>query len=190
MRQNRLRDLEAELMREVCTDVKVEPRLLPLANNNLVNGNTSENARLDVSGNGIWSPMEKTFLDVRVTHPNCASYINKDIAQLFREQEREKKAAYNSRIIQIEKGSFTPLVFSTLGGMGKEADRYHKRLGQLIAEKRDESYSDVVNFIRTRLSVCLMKSILIGLRGVRGKATKEVKTPISNLSFNLIQFDD
>ena len=93
--------------------------------------------------------------------------------------------------IEIEpKGSFTPLVFSTLGGMGKEAERYHKRLGQLIAQKRNELYSDVVNFIRTRLSICLLKSILISLRGVRGKITKDTNTPISSLSFNLIQFDD
>ena len=62
MRHNRIRDLEAELMQEVCSDVKVEPRLLPIANNDILNvsGNTSENARLDVSGNGVWSSMEKT----------------------------------------------------------------------------------------------------------------------------------
>ena len=61
MRHNRIRDLEAEFMREVCTDVKVEPSLLPLANPNRVNGNVSENARLDVTGNEIWGPMERTF---------------------------------------------------------------------------------------------------------------------------------
>ena len=56
MRHNRVRDLEAELMREVCSDVKVEPILLPLANANNVNGNTAEKARLDVSlvtGSGV-----------------------------------------------------------------------------------------------------------------------------------------
>ena len=30
MRHNALRDLEAELMEEVCRDVKIEPELLPL----------------------------------------------------------------------------------------------------------------------------------------------------------------
>ena len=91
MRHNRIRDLEAELMREVCTDVRIEPQLLPLANENLVNGNTAGGARLDVSGNGVWSPMEKTFLDVRVMHPNCPSYINKDISQVYKSHEKEKK---------------------------------------------------------------------------------------------------
>ena len=189
-RHNRLRDLEAELMREVCLDVKTEPRLLPLANDNIVNGNVTEQARLDVSGIGVWSPMEKSFLDVRVIHPNSRSYMNKSINQLYRENEMEKKRAYNERVIQVEKGSFTPVVFSTVGGMGPEAERFHKRLAVLIAEKRNETYSHVVNYIRTRLRFCLLKSILTGLRGVRGRKQRELIAPVSSLSFNLIQFDE
>ena len=102
----------------------------------------------------------------------------------------EKKRAYNERIIQVEKASFTPIVVSTFGGMGKEAESFHKRLAVLIAEKRNEAYSHVVNYIRTRLRFCLLKSVLTCFRGVRGKLAKENITPVSNLSFNLIQFDD
>ena len=190
MRHNRVRDLEAELMREVCSDVKIEPTLLPLANANNVNGNTAEKARLDVSGNGVWSPMEKTFLDIRIMHPNSPSYMDKNIDQVYRQHEKEKKRTYNERVIQVEKGSFTPIVFSTFGGMGPEAERFHKRLALLIAEKRNEPYSSVVNYIRTRLRFCLLKSILIGLRGIRGRRKREFATPVSSLSFNLIQFED
>ena len=190
MRHNRIRDLEAELMQEVCKDVKIEPQLLPVASDNLINGNTTENARLDVSGLGVWSPMEKTFLDIRVMHPNCPSYINKDIGQVYKSHEREKKRSYNERVIQIEKGTFTPIVFSTFGGMGHEADKFHKRLAQLISEKRGEEYSHVINFIRTRLRFCLLKSVLTSLRGIRGRNTREKISPISTLSFNLIQFED
>ena len=163
MRHNRIRDLEAELMREVCTDVKVEPHLLPLANDHLVGGNQAENARLDVSGNGVWGPMQKTFLDIRVLHPNCPTYVNKDINEVYKTNEREKKRAYNERIIQVEKGSFTPIVVSTFGGMGQEAHAFHKRLALLIAEKRHEAYPHVVNYIRTRLRFCLLKSVLMSI---------------------------
>ena len=190
LRHNRIRDLEAELMREVCTDVKIEPHLLPLANPNRVNGNTSENARLDVAGNGVWGPMERTFLDIRVMHPNSPSYINKDIRQVYRAHELEKKRTYNERIIEVEKGSFTPIVVSTFGGMGQEAEKFHKRLAQLIANKRNEQYSCVVNYMRTRLRFTLLKSVLTSIRGVRGKNMNERIDPISSLSFNLIQFDD
>ena len=190
MRHNRIRDLEAELMREVCSDVKIEPQLIPIANRNLVSGNTKDGARVDVSGNGVWSPMEKTFLDIRVMHPNCPSYINMDISQVYKTHEKEKKRLYNERIIQVEKGSFSPIVLSTFGGMGEEANRFHNRLAQLISEKRNEEYSHVVNYVRTRLRFCLLKSVLTSLRGVRGKNSKEKTTPISELSFNLIQFQE
>ena len=190
MRHNKIRDLEAEMMREVCNDVRVEPELLPLENDENITGNRAKKPRLDVSGNGIWGPQEKTFLDIRVMHPNCPSYKNKDISQVYEQHEKEKKRVYNDRIIHVEKASFTPIVMSTFGGMGIEADKFHKRLAQLIAIKRKETYASVVNYIRTRLRFCLLKSVLMSIRGVRGKSAKERILPISSLSFNLITFDD
>ena len=190
MRHNKVRDLEAELMREICNDVRVEPELLPLNNEQTVNGNVAQRARLDVSGNGVWGPQERTFLDIRIMHPNAPSYREKDIKQVYRQHEQEKKRTYNERIIQVEKGSFTPIVMSTFGGMGLEAERFHKRIAQLIAFKRKDDYPSVINYIRTRLRFCLLKSVLVSLRGVRGKSSAEKISPISTLSFNMIDFDE
>ena len=53
MRHNRVRDLEAELMKEVCHDVRIEPELLPIEGERQRRGNTAEKARLDVSGIGV-----------------------------------------------------------------------------------------------------------------------------------------
>ena len=136
LRHNRLRDLEAELTREVCHNVKIE--LFPIENDDSIAGNKAERARLDVSGIGVWGSYEKTFLDIRVMHPNSPSYRNKTQEQLFEIQEKEKKRGYLERVIQVEKGSFTPMIFSTFGGMGKEAKKHHKRIAQLIAEKKNE----------------------------------------------------
>ena len=61
---------------------------------------------------------------------------------LFRSHEKEKKRAYNERVVQMEKGTFTPIVISTSRGVGNEAERHHKRIASLIAEKRRESYAD------------------------------------------------
>ena len=134
--------------------------------------------------------MQKTFLDIRVTHPTAPTHINTNSAQVYKTQEQEKKRAYNERVIQVEKGSFTPIVVSTYGGMGQEAEAFHKKLGQLIANKRNETYSHVVNYLRTRMRFSVLRSVLTSLRGVRGKYSQEKVTPIANLSFNLIQFDE
>ena len=141
MRHNRIRDLEATFLKEVCKDVRIEPELLPIGNVELGGANTAEKARLDVSAVGIWSPMERTFVDVRVMHPNTPSYRNKKVEQVYNQQEQGKKRIYNQRVLLVEKASFTPLVFSTYGGMGPECTRYLKQLAELIPHKTNEDYS-------------------------------------------------
>ena len=145
MRHNNIWNFEAILLSDVCKDFKIEPELLPIGDNTTNSSNSSEKARLDVSAVGIWSQMERTFLDVRVFHPNSASYANTDPQQLYIQQEREKKRMYNDRILQVEKGSFSPLIFSTTGGMGPESTRFHKRVAELISVKRGEQYCDTVS---------------------------------------------
>ena len=185
MRHDRIRDLEAEFMKEGgCRNVQIEPPLLPIEQDGH-QGNTAEKARLDVVGVGVWGTYEKTFLDVRIIHPNSASYLKKPIENLYAEKEQEKKRAYNERVLQVEKGSFTPVVGSTFGGWGKEAEKHHKRIATLIANKKNEEYTDVINYVRTRLRFSVLKSVLTAVRGVRGKS--RVADPISTISFNLIE---
>ena len=183
MRHNEIRDIEAALLREVCKDVKIEPELLPIGNVDMRGANTAEKARLDVSAVGIWSSMERTFVDARIMHPNSPSYRDKKPEYVYIQQDCEKKRMYNQRVLQIEKGSFTPLIFLTTGGMGAECN---KRVAELISLKRNESYSHVMNFIRTKIRFSLLKSILVAVRGVRGKSRKTNGYQISDVSFNII----
>ena len=150
MRHNVLRDVQAAMLTKVCTDVRVEPSLLPTDEERTA-GNTAPGARLDISARGIWSRCEKTYMDVRVTHPTSQSHVRKSMEILYRENEREKKNLYNDRIINTERGSFTPLVFSTTGGMAPECACLNRRVAELIAAKTGEAYSHVMKFIRTRL---------------------------------------
>ena len=99
--------------------------------------------------------------------------------------ENEKKRAYGERVVQVEKASFTPIVLSTHGGSSKEADRHHKRIAQLIADKKNENYTEVISHIRTRLRFSLLKSILTAIRGVRGKQRNA--NTISSVEFSLVE---
>ena len=81
--------------------------------------------------------------------------------------EKEKKRAYNDRIIEVDRGSFTPLVFSTSGGEGPECKIFHKRLATSLSIKRNESYSDTISFIRRKLRFCILRTTLIAVRGYR-----------------------
>ena len=139
-RHNEIRDIEAEMLSEVCSPVQTEPQLLPITGED-VRGNQAEEARLDIAAVGLWGPQELSFMDVRIFNPNCDSYRDKTPADVYTLHENEKKNAYNGRVINVERGTFTPLIFSTSGGWGREATAYHSRLAKLIAEKRKESSS-------------------------------------------------
>ena len=184
MRHNNLRDLNAELQREVCRDVVVEPQLLPLDSEE-VQGVQGDRAAPDISSRGLWSNFERTFFDVRVLHPNAPSYQSTDIAKLYSNHEQEKMRKYNARVITVERGSFTPLIYTTFGGWGPQATRYHKRLAEKIANKRHEKYSHVLNHMRARIRFSLLRSVLVAVRGERGKKHQTPK-PLSSTSFNLI----
>ena len=169
LRHNQIRDLEAKILSEVCHDVITEPTLLPLAGERfqLRSTNDAPDARLDISARGIWRPMDKVYFDVRIFHPSAPS--NASAGDPFHKHEMEKKRKYNQRIIDVEKATFVPLVFSTNGAMGNEADRFNKRLATLISIKRSISYSEAITFIRRKLRFSILKTSLIALRGYRGQ---------------------
>ena len=85
----------------------------------------------------------------------------------------------------MEKGTFTPLVYSTFGGCGPQARRYHKRLAELISRKRNEEYHHVINHIRMKIRFSLLRSVLVAVRGERGKRPGKVQ-PLSSVAFNMI----
>ena len=121
-RHNEIRDLEAELLDTVCYDVAIEPILQPLAGEELNRGaNTATDARLDVQCRGFWEIQRTAFFDIRVCQPNADSYKELSPRQIYNLHEDEKKRKCASRITEVENGTFTPLVFTTTGGMSQRS---------------------------------------------------------------------
>ena len=85
----------------------------------------------------------------------------------MKQNEREKKRKYAARIREIEKGSFTPLVFSVSGGCGKECDVVLKKLATMIAKKTHNTHSSIMSWMRTQISFTLLRSCIVRLRGWR-----------------------
>ena len=135
---NELRDLEAEFLSMVCSDVEIEPVLKDISGEHLNRwSNKVQNARLDIHARGFWQRHRSTLFDhVRLWHPNVVSYRDLEQQQIYRIHENEKKCLYSRRVLDIKHGAFTPLVFTTTGGMGKECLMYHSHLAQLIAIKK------------------------------------------------------
>ena len=68
--------------------------------------------------------------------------------------------------MDIEHGTFTPLVLGTNGGFGLESQMFIKRLAEKIAAKQQEDYAKVITWIRTRLSFEILRSAVLCVRGV------------------------
>ena len=103
----------------------------------------------DSGGYGI-----SVHFDVRVFNPNAPTYRNLSLDLCFRRHEGEKRRAYEQRVREVEKGSFTPLVFTTSGGIGKAAKITYKRLASLLSGKREQPYSDVHSRSQILQRVC------------------------------------
>ena len=183
-RHNELCDLKAEMLKMVCYDVEVEPVLQEITGEVLTRGtNKAPDARLDIHARGFWERQKSAFFDVRVCHPNADSYKDLSPKQIYHQHENEKKHMYADRVMEVEQATFTPLVFTTTGGMAEECRRYHSRLAELLTDKKGEEYATTISWIRTKVSFAMLRSALLCLRGSR--TTRRISTNLQNNDFAL-----
>ena len=170
IRHNELRDITAAFMSEICHNVRVEPTLQPLSGEQFRyrSANVEDGARLDVSAESFWGRDRRlAYFDIKVFNPLASTYASSPLAQCYRRAELDKKRRYDERIREVERGTFSPLVFSSSGGMGPAATVVYKRIATLISEKRGHPYSHVLYWLRCHLCFSLLRSAVMCLRGSR-----------------------
>ena len=153
----------------VVHDVESEPQLQPVVDRTgyCQTAILSDEARLDVRARGFWREGQNAFFDVRITNPNNASQQNSSLKTILRNHEQEKKRCYNRRVMEVEHGTFTPLIFTTTGVMSHECSVFHKSLAEKLSLKKDERYDDVMRYLRVKFSFLSLRATLLCLRGSR-----------------------
>ena len=144
IRYNSIRDITAELLTEVCPNVSIEPTLQPLNGKafNHRTTNAEDNARLDIKAQNFWdNNWRSTFFDVRVYNARAPSNSSSSTDTCYRRHEHEKRRNYEQQVIEVEHGTFTPMVLSSSGGWGPSATVAFKRLTSLISQKYGQPYS-------------------------------------------------
>ena len=147
-----------------------------------VGENVSVEARADVSARGFLCCGQRSFFDVRVFDSNAQRHENKTLKKDAL-NEHEKKRDYSSRNFNIEQDSFTALVFSITGGMGRESPMSVKWLCQINLLKRKEELSVVSYGIRCKISYALLRSSLC-VRGTRKMSSEYVQ--LNSVTFSAI----
>ena len=124
-------------MSEVCKDGEIEPKLTPLSGKELQDRtwSNSNKASVDIRTLCFWERGQHAFFDLLVFDPNVCRYCNKSLQQCYVMNEQEKKRPYNERILQIDHGTFTPLLFWINGIMGRECQKFYLRLSQMKLKK-------------------------------------------------------
>ena len=170
IRHNRIRDLLAQFLTEVCPNVAIQPALQPLTGETFPHRitNTDDGARLDVKAQNFWdSSRSSAFFDVRVFNSHTPSNCKTSTAACYWRLELEKRRAYKRRIIEVEHGSFTPIILSTSGGWGSSATVAFRRLAGLLSIKHTQPYSTTLGFMRCKIAFMLIESTIMCLRGAR-----------------------
>ena len=129
---------------------------------------------MDIRARGFWNASQDAFFDVRVFYPNASSNRSTTTSSAYRRHEQAKKREYGQRIREVEHGVFTPLVFSSTGGMGREAATFYKRLANMISQKQQHPYPTVMGWLRCRLSFASLRSAIMCIRGSRSSFHRPV----------------
>ena len=108
------------------------------------------------------------------------SYKNKPLRSTYGDLERLKRRSYEQRVREIEHGTFTPLIFSASGGLGKAAHLTYCRLASLLSAKWNEHYNIVIRWLRCRISFSLLRSAISCLRSSRSTSK------LNHLSISLV----
>ena len=152
--------------------VQIEPPLLLLTGEKLPHrSNTAPGARFDVSARNLSSPLAKVFIHVRIFNPQAKTNWDRSIPQIMHiTHENEKNTEYR-HVLQGEKAMFTPAVFSTSGGIGREADKLIRRMAERMSANECEERRDVQQcseLPEKEIQVRFAKDIhIIALRGYK-----------------------
>ena len=170
IRHNKVRDLLAGLLCEICPNVRTEPQLDSLTGEifPLATTSTADEARVDIQAGSFWgnSRFETALFDVRVFNPFAESNrSSSSTSSTYRKHERQKRRQYEQRVREVDNSSFCPLVFSSSGGAGPAATVFLKRLAPRLSQVRVIPYSVMMGWLRCHLSFSLLRSSILCIRG-------------------------
>ena len=102
-----------------------------------------------------------------------------DLPAIYHRHDSEKKRQYSQRVKEVEHGVFTPLVFSTTGGMARECSTFYRGLADMISIKQNKPYSLVVSWLHTRLSYASLHTAFM-------EAGHHITTLFTNMTLPLL----
>ena len=104
LRDNKLRNVTATLLSDVCKDIKLQPSFLTLnreIQTTRKRVKTNDEVQLDICPRGVWVIGQKALFDIRFFDPNARRFSKQTLKQCYSLIENEKKRHCNTRIIKV-----------------------------------------------------------------------------------------
>ena len=133
-------------------------------------------SRADVSAHGFWMRGTTAMFDIRIFNLDAGSYLRMTPEKALAKAEKEKKDLYLQDCLERRR-TFTPTVYSADGIPGAEALAAQKRLAALLSYKLKREYSEMCGFVWARMSVAIVRSNSLLLRGPRNKGVRIQQQP-------------
>ena len=130
--------------------------------------------RGDVSVSGFWSRGQQTIFDITVSDVDAPSYGGRSAERVLAEREKQKRTKYEKTCRETRR-EFTPLAFGVDGSMGCATNAAIRRLASALASKGHRPYSEMCGFVRSRLSITLVRAAHVCLRGARESQAKPTR---------------
>ena len=127
---------------------------------------TDDEKRADISVRNFYSQGRRALFDVRMLDHNQASYQKKPIAAVIANHEREKRRKY-ARDAAERRMDFSPFVVTRDGVIGRAAENTMRRIASTLASRWDMHYSRTSYFVRSRISIAILRTTNHALYGAR-----------------------
>ena len=110
------------------------------------------------------------MFDIRISNLYSGSYLRMTPEKFLTKADKEKKYFYLQDFLERRR-TFTPMVYSADGIPLAEALAAQKRLAALLSYNLKREYSEMCGFVRARISVAIVRSNSVLLRGPWGKGS-------------------
>ena len=180
-RRNEIRDVTGQLTSLAYGHVTTEP----VVRSPGTGGSDDGGLVCDLAVRGVWNPpTDVVLLDFKAVNTDASSYINRPVRSALESAATAKKIKHKQACADC-RADFTPSVCSTDGAVHREGQHFLRRLAARLATKSEMPYARVMNFLRTRLSIVILRATGHCVRGPRKKFFPQAPTAAWQLPFCL-----
>ena len=163
-RHNEIRDVTGQLASLAYGHVTTEP----VVRSPGTGGSDDGGLVCDLAVRGVWNPQTDVLLDFKVVNTDASSYVNRPVRSVLESAATAKKIKHKQACAD-RRADFNPFVCSTDGAVHREGQHFLRRLAARLATKWEMPYARVMNFVRTRLSIAILRATGHCVRGARRK---------------------